>query len=60
MKKVILPLVCMIVLVSAEINNFDYSSHGDDWASSNPGSWRDCDPSDDDLVRQSPIEIKEE
>lgn len=59
MKKVILTLLYMLVLVVAEINNFDYSSHGDDWASSNPGSWGDCDPSKEDLVQQSPIEISE-
>lgn len=55
----ILPLLCMLVLVSAEINNFDYSSHGDDWASFNPGSWGECDPSNDKLAGQSPIEISE-
>lgn len=59
MKEVILPILTLCVLVAAEINNFDYSSHGEDWASSNPDSWGDCDPNNDDLVRQSPIEIIE-
>lgn len=58
MKKVLL-LLSMLVLIATEINNFDYSSHGDDWAANNPDSWSECDTTNEKLIQQSPIEISE-
>jgi carbonic anhydrase len=55
MKSFIL-IALLIALSLSENTNFDYSDHGDNWAP----TWDNCDPNNEEMNQQSPIEITED